>query len=117
MATRKKAAAAPAAVEFQSLDELLAAKVKTWSLVNPVDLEQGSQEWLNWRLTRYTASNAGAVLGCNPWFPATPLQLYQLRTGQRSVVVTQRINDSNTAEPRMRELLGQKGIIRRPAVY
>lgn len=69
-----------------------------------VHLEQGSQEWHAWRATRYTASNAPAVMAENPWFPRTPRELYLVDTGQKQVVVTAAMRAGNTDEPRIREL-------------
>lgn len=48
-------------------------------------LQQGSDEWKAWRLTRYTASNAAAVMNCNPWFPRNQKALLKLLTGQQEV--------------------------------
>ena len=73
-----------------------------------VALEQGSFEWLAWRANRYTASSAPAVMGCNPWFPRTPVELYQQRTGQRDVRVTAAMRAGNADEPRACALLAQK---------
>lgn len=50
-----------------------------------VILQQGSDEWKAWRLTRYTASNAAAVMNCNPWFPRNQKALQKLLTGQQEV--------------------------------
>lgn len=40
-----------------------------------VELEQGSDDWLNWRTSGLGASDAAAVLGLSPW--TTPLQLWK----------------------------------------
>lgn len=48
-------------------------------------LQQGSDEWKAWRLTRYTASNAAAVMNCNPWFPRNQKGLIKLLTGQQTI--------------------------------
>jgi putative phage-type endonuclease len=69
-----------------------------------VEVEQGSDAWLAWRATRLTASQAPSVMGCNPWFPKTPRELYKLRTGQQDVFVTQQMRAGNESEPRSREL-------------
>lgn len=74
-----------------------------------VDLEQGSQAWHDWRATRYTASLAPAVMGCNPWFPRTPRDLYRQRTGQQEVFVTKAMQRGNDVEPRVRQLLAEAG--------
>ena len=69
-----------------------------------VELEQGTDAWHTWRATRYTASNAPAVMAENPWFPKTPRDLYLVQTGQKQVVVTAAMRAGNTDEPRIREL-------------
>ena len=33
---------------------------------NEVAHEQGSPAWLSWRASKWTASDAGAILGCAP---------------------------------------------------
>lgn len=70
-----------------------------------VDLEQGSARWHDWRASRYTASQAPAVMGCNPWAPRTPRELYLLRTGQLEVYQNEAMRRGNEKEPRARELL------------
>lgn len=44
-----------------------------------VDVEQGSQEWLALRKTKITATDAGVILGKNPW--KTKLELYNEKIG------------------------------------
>lgn len=70
-----------------------------------IEVEQGSEAWLAWRATCYTASQAPSVMGCNPWFPRTPRELYQLRTGQREVFKTAAMQRGNDSEARVREHL------------
>lgn len=70
-----------------------------------VELVQGSPEWLAWRETRYTASQAPSVMGVNPWFPRNAYELYRLRTGQEEVKVTAAMIAGQDAEPRIRELV------------
>ena len=51
-----------------------------------VDLEQGSPEWLEWRRSKYTASEAAVVMGCAPswWEISTPDQLRAYKkTGEK----------------------------------
>jgi len=45
-----------------------------------IDLPQGSQAWLDYRLTMRNASETAAVLGVSPW--CTPYQLWLLKTGR-----------------------------------
>lgn len=44
-----------------------------------INLEQGSQEWLSWRRTVITATDASIILGNNPW--STPYQCWQRKLG------------------------------------
>lgn len=53
-----------------------------------VDLEQGSETWLQWRKGRKMASEAAALLKVSPWFPKTPLELFEVKSGLREVRVT-----------------------------
>lgn len=44
-----------------------------------IDLEQGSQEWLTWRKTVITATDASIIMGNNPW--CTPYKCWQRKLG------------------------------------
>lgn len=44
-----------------------------------LDLVQGSQEWLDYRRTRVTATDAAVVMGVDPW--DTPFQRWQQKLG------------------------------------
>jgi putative phage-type endonuclease len=44
-----------------------------------IELEQGSQEWLSWRKTVITATDASIILGNNPW--DTPYRCWQRKLG------------------------------------
>lgn len=44
-------------------------------------MEQGSDEWHAYRATKRNASEAPAVMGENAFFPHTPYELFQVRTG------------------------------------
>lgn len=44
-----------------------------------IELEQGSSEWLNWRKTVITATDASIILGNNPW--ETPYMCWQKKIG------------------------------------
>ncbi len=81
------------------------AKKKVVSAPRWVELEQGTDAWHAWRAERYTASQAGAVVGEGAFWPRTPHQLYLLRTGQRQVEVTPAMRAGSASEPRQRELL------------
>lgn len=69
------------------------------------DLVQGSAEWLAYRQNRFNASEAGAVMACNPWFPKTPADLYDLKTGAQLVVVNAAMNRGTELEPVARAAL------------
>ncbi len=53
-----------------------------------IELEQGSPEWLSYRKTKITATDAGIILGVNPW--KTPLMLWEEKLGLRE---PQAVND------------------------
>ena len=44
-----------------------------------IELEQGSQEWLSWRKTVITATDASIIMGNNPW--TTPYKCWQRKLG------------------------------------
>jgi putative phage-type endonuclease len=44
-----------------------------------IELEQGSQEWLSWRKTVITATDASIIMGNNPW--DTPYKCWQRKLG------------------------------------
>jgi putative phage-type endonuclease len=44
-----------------------------------INLEQGSPEWLSWRKTVITATDASIIMGNNPW--DTPYQCWQRKLG------------------------------------
>jgi putative phage-type endonuclease len=44
-----------------------------------IDLEQGSPEWLSWRKTVITATDASIIMGNNPW--DTPYSCWQRKLG------------------------------------
>ena len=46
---------------------------------------QGSPEWHEHRAKHSNASEAGAVMSVSPWFPKTPADLYDLKTGVKEV--------------------------------
>jgi len=71
-----------------------------------VELKQGTQEWLDWRAERYTASHAAAAMGISPFFPKTPLELHQCKLGQNPVV-TAAMRDGSRLESDARERIEQ----------
>lgn len=69
------------------------------------DLVQGSAEWLAYRQGRFNASEAGAVMSCNPWFPRSPAELFDLKSGARDVVVNAAMSRGTELEPVARDAL------------
>lgn len=53
--------------------------------MNIINLEQGSEEWLAWRATRRMASEFPVLLGLSLWPPKTPLQLFEIKTGLKTI--------------------------------
>ncbi|HKK06206.1 MAG TPA: YqaJ viral recombinase family protein [Gammaproteobacteria bacterium] len=51
----------------------------------PAHQVQGSDAWHEYRRTRGNASEVAALLGVSPWFPRTPHQLWQVKTGRKDV--------------------------------
>lgn len=72
------------------------------------DCIQGTREWLRWRAGIYTASDAAAVVGQNKWFPKTPYQLWQRKTGQKETTVNPAMRAGNEDEPLARALIEEK---------
>ncbi len=66
--------------------------------MNIVNLEQNTQEWLEWRKSGFSASEAPAVMGESKYFPKTPYQLYLVQTGQKEVVYTKSMEDGHKFE-------------------
>ncbi|KAB7628170.1 lambda-exonuclease family protein [Alkalilimnicola sp. S0819] len=66
---------------------------------------QGSAEWHAHRAGRGNASELPALLGCSPWFPRTPLELWELKTGRRRVTVSPAMRRGLRLEPRARAWL------------
>lgn len=67
-----------------------------------VTLEQGSAEWLAYRTNKFNASEAGAVMGVNPWLPKNPAQLYDIKTGAMQVKVNAAMQNGIDTEPAAR---------------
>ncbi len=68
-----------------------------------IEHDQGSEQWLNWRKERLTATDAASLLGCNPW--VTPYKCWQRKTGQApEQAVTPAMLRGQTDEPRARKM-------------
>lgn len=79
-------------------------------MINVIDsrqvfIEQLSEEWHDWRALRYSASDAPAVMAVNPWFPRTPLELYQRHTGQKAVSINAAMRAGTIDEDKARRVL------------
>ena len=62
-----------------------------------IALPQGSDAWLQYRLSKRNASETPAVMGVSPW--VTPYQLWQLRTGRREQQVNAAMARGTALEP------------------
>jgi len=81
-----------------------------------IKLEQGSPEWLSWRKTVITATDASCILGNNPW--VTPYKCWQRKLG---LIEEQKSNDAmergKRLEPEARsQFIEQYGIQMQPIV-
>src|SRR5690606_29601149 len=54
------------------------------ALIKPHEI-QGTDEWKEWRRSRGGASEVAALMGCSPWFPRTPYELWLVKTGRAEV--------------------------------
>lgn len=54
----------------------------------PAHLIQGSDAWHDYRAKMGNASEASALLGVSPWFPRTPVELWQVKTSREAVTET-----------------------------
>lgn len=66
-------------------------------------LEQGTEEWLEHRKNFCNASEAGAVMECNPWFPKNKKELCELKAGLKEVKTTPAMEHGHLLEPIARE--------------
>jgi putative phage-type endonuclease len=83
--------------------------------MNIVQLAQGSQEWLDYRLKRRNASETAAVLGESPW--QTPYQLWLLKTGRSVTKTTAAMQYGTDMEPAARAAYEtQTGNVMQPVV-
>jgi len=82
-----------------------------------IDLEQGSQEWLDFRKRHITATDASAIMGVNPW--KTKIQLYHEKlSNDPPMVPNERMQRGLDLEPIARELFAlQTGFHTTPKVF
>ena len=76
-----------------------------WKIFPATELEQGSLEWHQFRAEHYPASEAGAVMGVNPWMPRNQRELYAVRNGEAFVEENFAMARGTKLEPRARELV------------
>ena len=67
-----------------------------------VELDQNSPEWLKWREQGIGASEAGAVLGENPF--CTPRELAEIKLGMRVVEENEAMSRGKRLEPEARAM-------------
>jgi putative phage-type endonuclease len=67
-----------------------------------LDLEQGSQEWLEARKKHFCASEAPAVMSVNPYFPKNPTDLAKQKLGYVNTFVSHAMREGNRLEPIIR---------------
>ena len=67
-----------------------------------IGLLQGTEEWHAHRARHFNASEAGAVMGVNPWFPKTPADLFDLKKGVKDVKFNSNMQWGIDNEPRAR---------------
>jgi putative phage-type endonuclease len=92
-------------------------KITDLQFIKDTDLPQGSKEWLEVRSRYGMASEAAAVMCKSPWMPATPLQLWEVKTGVRKVFVSDAMKQGTKYEPVARESLEENmGVKFQPVV-
>lgn len=80
-----------------------------------VQLSQGSAEWLDYRRSRFNASESAAVLGLNPW--QTPYQLWMEKTGKSQTKPNAAMMRGTELEPLARAAYEQEtGLVMQPVV-
>ncbi|RFA24384.1 hypothetical protein CAI21_21835 [Alkalilimnicola ehrlichii] len=58
------------------------------SAIIPLHHHQDTPAWHSYRERMGNASETGALMGCSPWFPRTPHELWLVKTGRASVETT-----------------------------
>ena len=80
-----------------------------------IQLVQGSQEWLDYRLKMRNASETAAMLGVSPWM--SPYQLWLLKTGRSVTKATAAMQHGTDMEPAARAAYeAQTGAVMQPLV-
>lgn len=82
-----------------------------------MSIVQHSPEWHAHRAAHFNASEAGAVMGCNPWQPRNPSELFDLKTGALVIPETPAMRRGTELEPEARAVAEQvTGLVFTPAV-
>lgn len=66
---------------------------------------QGTDEWLEYRRTRGGASEVAALFAASPFMPRNARELYEVKTGERSIYVNDAMRHGNAHEPAARAKL------------
>jgi len=81
-----------------------------------VHLEQGTQEWLDWRRGKRMASETAAVMGISPF--SSPSQVRKIKQGHGKTFVTDAMQRGHDEEPRAREAYeAATGTLYQPGVF
>ena len=81
-----------------------------------IDLEQGSQEWLEWRRGKRMASETAAVMGVSPYQSAS--QIRAAKQGRDKTFVTAAMQRGHDEEPRARAAYEEaSGTLYQPGVF
>ncbi len=84
--------------------------------VQVIDIEQGSQEWLDFRKLHITATDASAIMGANPWKSKTQLYHEKL-SNDPPMIPNERMQRGIDLEPVARDLFAlQTGVEVQPRV-
>jgi putative phage-type endonuclease len=79
------------------------------------ELQQGSQDWLEWRRLHIGASESGAILGINPY--SSPIQIWEQKTLGWESPMNDAMKDGHLNEPIARRLYESiKGVKVEPMV-
>lgn len=80
-------------------------------------MKQGSDEWHNHRAQHFNASEAGAVMGVNPWQPRNQAELFDVKTGVLTIEENEPMRRGKAMEPGARsEFERHTGVALSPTV-
>ena len=68
-----------------------------------IELEQGSQEWLDYRKNKINASEMACIDGCSPFTPKNWHDLSQIKKGEKEIFVTPAMRAGAENEDRIRK--------------